>query len=159
MFNYLEKQSTARLEKQIDAGSYATDQLLEIKIPLKVSYTASTDYGPSYGETEYNGQHYRYVKSKVQLDTLYLLCIPHTEKDQLMAMKSDFLKQMNDQPNNPSPGKTATLKLILSEFVPEKRYTVNVIAQTVSLLHFLQNSTCSSQCTPLTGEQPPEMFS
>jgi hypothetical protein len=159
IFNYLEKQSTAKLEKQIDAGNYAADQLIEVKVPLNIHYAANTDYGPSYGETEFNGQHYRYVQRKVQMDTLYLLCIPHNAKDQLIALKSDFEKQQNDPSSLPGKGKATTLKLLLSEFVPEKKYSFDLSFYSGKLQSRFRNIRCFSQSSPSTGEQPPEALS
>ncbi len=159
LFNYLEQQSTVKLEKQIDAGQYADDQLLEIKIPLNVPYTANTDYGPSYGETRYNGQHYRYVKSKVKMDTLYLLCIPHTEKDQLVAMKSGIEKEISEQSSGQqpqNPGKSITVKLIQSEFLPDHHFSITLNERSSVNAFTNRNTDCISQQSPLTGEQPPE---
>lgn len=159
LFNYLEQQSTVKLEKQIDAGQYASEQLLEIKIPLKVPYTANTDYGPSYGETQYNGQHYRYVKSKVQMDTLYLLCIPHTEKDQLVAMKSGIEKEISEQSSGQqpqNPGKSVTIKLIQSEFLPDHQFNISLNERSGVKAFSVRNTECIPQQSPLTGEQPPE---
>ena len=65
LFYIVEQKATATLEESISAGTYSDDQLVEIKIPLNMPYYSDMDYQVVYGETEWNGRHYRYVKRKV----------------------------------------------------------------------------------------------
>lgn len=76
-------------ERLIDEGGYAEEQLLEVKIPVRVAYYSSTPgYERYYGEAEYNGNYYTYVKRKVSNDTIYLLCIPNYTKTALQQCRN-----------------------------------------------------------------------
>lgn len=158
VFYSLEQKATSRLEAQIDAGSYSDEQLLEIKIPLSMPYYSDRPYEQAYGETKWEGNHYRYVKRKVSHDTLYLLCIPHTEKDQLVSAEQDVWKLLNDTGNgNPNKKQQtpAYVKLILSEFT---RATASLPELNNSLLcntYLTYNSNCRPQYEPPTDTRPP----
>jgi hypothetical protein len=76
LFSAIEKNATANLEQKISAGKYSDEQLVEIRIPLNMPYYSDKDYEAVYGETDFNGEHYQYVKRKVSANTLYLLCLP-----------------------------------------------------------------------------------
>jgi hypothetical protein len=117
----MEDTATARLEDRIDAGDYDEGQLIEVKIPMNLPYNSSwSDYETYYGETEYNGEHYQYVKRKLSNDTLFLLCIPNEEKTQINAAKVDFFKTLNNLPMEGGSQKSQTVvKLLLSEFVQQ----------------------------------------
>jgi hypothetical protein len=114
----MEKQATVRLEKKLDAGSYDVNDLVEVKIPLNLPYyTDWTGYEDFNGEAEYKGEIYQYVKRKVTADTLYLLCIPHTEKNDLQIAKSDFYKSANNLQHDGAPQKgnqPPAIKLMMS---------------------------------------------
>jgi hypothetical protein len=84
LFSVIEKNATANLEQKIAAGKYSDEQLVEISIPLNMPYYSDKDYENVYGETDWNGEHYRYVKRKVSGNTLYLLCLPNKEKQALL---------------------------------------------------------------------------
>jgi hypothetical protein len=158
----MEEKATQRLEEKIDAGQYNEAQLLEIKIPLQIPYYSDTKYQACYGETQFNGEHYRYVKRKISDNTLYLLCLPHREKDNIAAAKTDFMKSVNDLQNNNIPqkqGPPSFIKLMLSEFLQEQK--MNDLGLQLSVLQNLYslNSSLISQFDPQTSAQPPEMVS
>ncbi len=108
LFGYLSEQSTAQLSSRIDRQDYSDSDLVEIKVPLNLPYqSATSDYERFDGEIDLEGQHHHYVKRKVSQDTLYLLCIPNTEKDKLQVAKAEFSKKVNDFEGN---GKNETVK-------------------------------------------------
>lgn len=157
-FSYLEEKATQRLESRIDAGQYSDDQLLEIKISLKVPYYTDTKYEACYGETEFNGEHYRYVKRKVTGDTLYLLCIPHIEKDKIITAKTDFTKAVND--NNTAPqkqGQPSFVKLMMSEFLEQGGAKDFVLSLSVNKIPYSQDQSLLPQTKPGTPERPPKL--
>ena len=120
VFTYVEQKATQRLEERIDAHQYRDAQLIEFKIPLQMPYYNDTKYESCYGEIEVDGEHYRYVKRKVSRDTLYVLCLPHMEKDNIAAIKSNLIKSLNDiQDNNVPQQQTqqSCIKLMLSVFL------------------------------------------
>lgn len=155
----MEQNATARLESKIDAGQYSESQLQEIRILLSVPYYANTGFQACYGETDYQGQHYRYVKRKISGDTLYLLCLPHTEKDNINAAKTDFVKALNDIQHNSQKQNEAPsfVKLLLSEFTDNN--TTYTFSSTLALFnkHYLHNAKVHAQSEPGTLTQPPEM--
>jgi len=160
VFAYLEENATSRLEEKIDAGQYDESQLIEIKIPLQLPYYNDSKYQTCYGETEFNGEHYRYVKRKVSGNTLYLLCLPHTEKDNIAAVKTDFVKAVNDIPQNgvPQKGQPSFIKLMLTEFLQEEKtndFTLQLIEY--KDLHSF-DSYLFSQFEPKTAAQPPDIL-
>jgi hypothetical protein len=151
----METRATARLESRIDAGQYSDDQLLEVKISLKVPYITDTKYEACYGEAEYNGQTFRYVKRKVVGDTLYLLCIPHVEKDRINVAKTDFTKAVND--NMPQKqGQPTLVKLMMSEFIQHGRAFDFALSLSVHKIHGSVNHFLLPQTKPGTDEHPPD---
>jgi len=156
----MENKATTRLEQKIDAGQYSDDQLLEIKIPISVPYYSNTKFETFYGETQFKGEHYRYVKRKISGDTLYLLCLPHTEKNELIAAKRDFINSVNDIQNN-IPQKQehqSLLKILQSIYLQQgKMSEVDLQMTGVQNLHS-PDSYLITQFEPQTAAQPPELL-
>ena len=158
LFTSIEKKATANLEQKISAGAYSEDQLIEIQIPLNMPYYSDKEYENVYGETDFDGEHYRYVKRKVSGNTLYLLCLPNNEKNSIVKIKNEFTKAVNDVPSNQqgSQQKNTLLKLLITEF----SITDNAIDENnlliVSLSYSSRNTEVKNLFTPLTDAQPPE---
>ena len=98
-------------------------------------------------------------KKKISGDTLYLLCLPHIEKDNIAAAKEDFIKSINDTQNSNTPqkqGQPSLIKIMLSEYLQQGKIN-DCILQITSLqnLHPF-NSHLISQFDPQTVAQPPE---
>ena len=158
--SYLEQKATVRLEQKLDAGKYDASQLVEVKIPLNLPYyNEQSNYETFYGEVELNGQNYQYVKRKITGDTLFLLCIQHTEKNNIQLAKSDYFKSVNNlQHDGQQKGnQPAAIKLMLSEFLANDNNQSFAASLDNSLksLNALDIS-YSSQFDPLTPAQPPE---
>lgn len=158
MFTYLEKKATAKLEQSIDAGNFSADQLIEIKIPLNMPYYSDKDYEPAYGEAEWNGQHYRYVKRKISGNTLYLLCIQNPDKNKIISEKNNFTKAAGEARQNNSPAKQhpSAIKLMLSEFIAQENKKTEILQLLTSSKKYLIDSGLISQFDPLATTQPPE---
>ena len=158
IFSSLENKATTRLEQKIDSGQYSDDQLLEIKIPISVPYYSNTKFETFYGETQFNGEHYRYVKRKISGDTLYLLCLPHIEKDNIVAAKKDFINSANDIQNN-APQKQehqSLLKILQSVYLQQGKIS-EVDLQITGVQNLLSpDSYLITQFEPQTVAQPPE---
>ncbi|MGC4035133.1 MAG: hypothetical protein QM764_04165 [Chitinophagaceae bacterium] len=156
---YMEKKSTVRLEQKIDAGNYDESQLVEVKIPLNLPYyTDWNEYRSDYGEAQLNGENYQCVKRKVVGDTLYLLCLPHVEKNTLQLAKSDYFKSVNNiQHDGQQKGnQPASVKLMLSEFLPNDEIAYRCDIHPSILSPFSKDICLLSQFDPLTAAQPPE---
>jgi hypothetical protein len=158
IFTAIENKATAKLEQRISSGDYSEEQLVEVQIPLNMPYYSDKDYENVYGETDWNGNHYRYVKRKVSGNTLHLLCLPNTEKNCIVKAKDEFTKAVNDAPANKqgSQQKNNLIKLLTTEFrVTETVVEQNCLLQT-GLSYSNRNTEIKSLFTPLTDAQPPE---
>ena len=158
IFSIIENKATAKLEQNISIGNYSEDQLVEIKIPLNMPYYSNKEYENAYGEAEWNGVHYRFVKRKVSGNTLYLMCLPNTEKNSIVKAKDEFTKAVNDVPSNKqgSQQKNNLIKLLTAEFrISEIVVEENNFSTTPSSW-FNRNSEMKDLFTPLTDAQPPE---
>ena len=158
LFSAIEKNATANLEQKISAGKYSDEQLVEIRIPLNMPYYSDMDYEEVYGETDWNGEHYQYVKRKVSNNTLYLLCLPNKEKTSIVKVKNEFTKAVNDIPGNNegSQKKSGLVKYLTTEFrVNETAFDINNFS--ISSLSFVsRNADAKDLFAPLTDAQPPE---
>lgn len=152
-FAYLEKRATAELETRIDAGMYEEEQLVEIRIPLNMPYYSDREYEAVYGETEWEGQHYRYVKRKVTNNILYLLCLPHNDKDKLVNAGHDYAKQVNDLPSKHADA--PAIKLLFSEYICQARNSIDLHALNNTLNFYQFNTRLKFQHHPDAPYQPP----
>jgi len=158
LFSAIEKNATANLEQKISAGKYSDEQLVEIRIPLNMPYYSDKDYEDVYGETDFNGEHYQYVKRKVSDNTLYLLCLPNKEKTSIVKEKNEFTKAVNDIPGNKegSQQKSGLVKLLTTEF-RENETAFDINDYSISSLSFVsRNADAKDLFNPLTDAQPPE---
>jgi hypothetical protein len=158
LFAAIEYSSTADLEQKISAGNYSDDQLVEIRIPLNMPYYSDKDYENVYGETDFNGEHYRYVKRKVSGNTLYLLCLPNKEKTSLVKVKNEFTKAVNEVPGNKqgSQEKNDLIKLLTTEFKVNDTWINEKNISSLSLQFINRNTAIADLFSPLTDTQPPE---
>jgi hypothetical protein len=157
----MEQKATQRLEEKIDAGQYSEAQLLEVKVPLQIPYYSDTRYEACYGEIQLNGEYYRYVKRKITDGVLYLLCLPHKEKDNISVAKTDFAKAVNDAQNNNTPQKQnqpSLIKLLLNEYLQQQKDNNPGLQLSVLQKVYSQNSRFISQFDPQTAAQPPEIL-
>jgi len=159
-FSVIENKATAKLEQKISAGKYNEAQLVEIRIPLNMPYYSDKEYEEVYGETDWNGEHYRYVKRKVSGNTLYLLCIPDIENTSIAKVKSEFTKSVNDVPANKkgSQQKNTFIKLMNSEFQTNETVVDENIFSTGTLSFINKNVDAKDLFISLTEAQPPESF-
>ena len=158
LFSTIEESATADLEQKIAAGKYNDDQLVEIQIPLNMPYYSDKDYENVYGETDWNGEHYRYVKRKVSGNTLYLLCLPNKEKTNIAKVKNEFTKAVNDVPGNKqgSQEKNNFIKLLTTEFKVSDIWINEKNISSLSLQFISRNTAVADLFIPLTDGQPPE---
>lgn len=158
LFSAIENKATANLEQKISSGQYSDAQLIEIRIPLNMPYYSDKEYENVYGETDFNGEHYRYVKRKVSGNILYLLCLPNKEKTNIVKAENEFAKAVNDTPANSqgSQQKNNFIKLLTSEFrIHETEMNENSFSS-LSLQFINRNSAVKDLFFPLTETQPPE---
>jgi len=159
VFSIMEEKATARLEKQIDAGEYDIKDLVEIRIPLSMPYYTDKGYEAVYGETDWNGKHYRYVKRKISGNVLHLFCLPHTEKNRIITAKNDLAGTFNNnRPDNQqeNPG-TSIIKLMQVKYLQPVDAAATPDGKVFPANNRLFNSALHSQYDPLSPFQPPEI--
>lgn len=143
-FYYQIQHANARLEARI-LSHLPDSQLITLKIPLKLPYlTESSSYEDIEGEMEIYGVNYKYIKKKIEKDTLVLLCIDHKEKSQLQKKSSDYFSKVNDLA---SKGK----KKALTQQVKTDFFEVSLLAVIVSHYTFISPS------KPLFKKKAPAM--
>ena len=98
--DYLQHRADQRLEARFDLNDYDESQLLEMRVALNMPYQAqSSDFERIDGEIEIDGIQYKYVKRKIEMGELVLLCLPNHSKMQLKAAKNNFFQLVNDLQN------------------------------------------------------------
>ncbi len=159
-FSYLEKKATTQLDLAIDAGKYDERNLIEIKIPLNMPYFSDKEYEIAYGETEFDGKHYHYVKRKVSNNTLYLLCLPNNDKTILLAAKNNIEKNNLEATNNKSDKKgsfPSLTKSLQQEYIKTNfEYQLQNELLITTDLPKISNNKAGDLFTAITPSQPPE---
>jgi len=119
MFDYMQHKASQQLEAVLDNNSYDESELIELKVPVHLPYQNSwTSYQRYNGEIELNGVMYKYVKRKLANDTLYLKCIPNTQKMYLETAKNDFFKISNNLLQNSNSKKQDNTKSVTKTLQP-----------------------------------------
>jgi hypothetical protein len=157
LFNVLETNTDAAFTAKLDDGNYNEDELITVKVPVNMPYQVTrTDFERVDGEININGHIYKYVKRKVQNDTLTLLCIPHHEKTELQQKANEYAGKVNDLPSNDNNKKAEIFKQLTADFdITYSALLYNTDnKQAVSNLY--KNSKLSQQFLPVNG-QPPEL--
>ena len=96
-FYYLEIKADERIQSKIEQISELDKELITIKIPINLPYhTDWANFERVDGEVNFKGKIYKYVKQKVQRDTLILLCINDTYKAEINKQKDNYIKKVND---------------------------------------------------------------
>jgi hypothetical protein len=156
VFNYLEQKSVSILEQKIDAFAYNESELNEIAVPLNMPYYSDKSVENIYGEVEINGQHYQYVKRKIENNILHIWCLPNTEKNSLTASKNDVVKSNSQESNSNSNQKQNTvIKLLQTEFLPLVVYSFANTYSSTTQQQLVFNHSCISQFNPLGLIKPP----
>ena len=94
--------------------------MIEIKIPLHLPYQLNWNSFERFdGEIDVDGVHYKYVKRKIYNDSLVLLCLPNKTKQNIVKVKDEYFKIVNDidpSSQKKSDNSNLSFKNILSEF-------------------------------------------
>ncbi|AHF17768.1 hypothetical protein [Niabella soli] len=118
MTTWLTHNADQRLEAKIDRNDYDEAALIEIRVPLNMPYiTDQPEYERHYGEIEFHGQYYRYVKRKIENGALVLKCIPNDSKRRITAKANEFFKDINGLDGSRQDKKqSTTVKLSLGDY-------------------------------------------
>jgi hypothetical protein len=157
---YLEHNADLALEKKIEHSDYDESNLIEFRVPLNAPYLTgnSTEFERFDGEVKLNGQHYKYVKRKIENGELVLLCLPNESKTEIQNSREEFFKLVNDL-NNSSQNKsksTTSFKTFVTEYKQE-----NNSWDIPSLMNILLKPSLASTPNLAAGfnfipEQPPK---
>jgi hypothetical protein len=116
VISYMQANSDAALENQVDKNDYDEQQLITIKTKLDLPYySSSAEFERAYGAMVINGTSYQYVKRRIYKDTLELLCLPNDAKTKMQSLKNEFTKALADGQST-TPKKHTTIKLSLPDF-------------------------------------------
>ena len=97
VFHYFIHQSEEKFAAQLEENKYKDSELVEISIPFNLPYTQnSSQFQPLDGSIELNGIQYNYVKRRIYNDTLYIMCLPNQQRNQLIQEKSKYAGEVND---------------------------------------------------------------
>ncbi|WP_336517261.1 hypothetical protein [Pollutibacter soli] len=119
-FHYFEKNASVQIVERLDGGGFSEKELVEIKIPYPLPYASNrADYERFDGEVEMNGVHYNYVKRKMVNDTLYLLCIPNTDRNNLNAAKDNLVAGLSDASNDHNAQRNSHTVPVVKPFTAE----------------------------------------
>lgn len=152
------------LEISLDNNDYNEAQLISIKKPINLPYyNNAKDFTRAYGEVEMNGVHYKYVKSRIYNDSLEMLCIPNTSKQQLLESKDKFTDvvfdiQKNANKKSSNSHKVFSLIKILSEFERHTDVDLSLSYTSVALQNTSYYKANSGVLHKATIEQPPDCF-
>ena len=92
----MQTKSDYQVTAKIDDNNYDESKLIEIKIPLKLPYSTEWKHFERFdGEIKVNNVYYKYVKRKVIVDSLVLLCLPDPVKSQYESAREKVYSLVN----------------------------------------------------------------
>jgi len=161
VLNWMEQKADNQLVAKLDRHDYNESQLIEIRIPLNLPYlTTQADFERCDGQVEVNGQHYNYVKRKIDNGQLVLKCIPNETRQQLQSARDNLFKLVNDVQQDRPAKKSANTSLSKSSTGDYDNQQLTAFAArqyTASRPHFAAFRAPALACLLIsTPEQPPE---
>lgn len=152
------------LETALDQHHYNDNDLISIKKPTNLPYYNNTkDFTRAYGEVEMNGILYKYVKSRIYNDSLEMLCIPNTSKQQLLTSKDNFTQSVFDLQKDANKKSGSSSKLfsfvkLLSEYEKNAGWNVDASYTNIALQNTAYYNANSGALHKATIEQPPDLL-
>lgn len=94
----LEENADHQLETAVANNDYDESQLVSIKIPVSylLNYSVPKTFERVDGRIEIQGTEYRYVKRRIQNDSLELLCIRNPALMNVKAARNEMFRFVND---------------------------------------------------------------
>lgn len=109
--DWYQQRSDRKIEASLDNNNYNEASLIELKVPLNLPYQADwSDFERYDGNITVDGQHYKYVKRKVQDGMLVVKCIPDENKHRIESARDQFFQLANDLQNKDGAKKSGTPK-------------------------------------------------
>jgi hypothetical protein len=157
----LEGRADHLLQAKIDAEQIDESQLIKITIPLKLPYhTEWKDFESYSGEVKVNGTYYKYVKRKVIVDSLVLLCIPNNGKLAFESSRDRFFQLINDL-KNPLEKKSGSIynNLISDYLQKDNSFSLSVPINDLDLSYPISSSFISKICLERPVKPPEQRIS
>jgi len=99
--NWIQQKADTKLEAKFDSNDYNEAALIEMKVPLDLPYQTDWKYFERCdGEITVDGQHYKYVKRKVQDGMLVVKCIANENKHRIESARDQFFQLANVYKSN-----------------------------------------------------------
>ncbi|HEY0054806.1 MAG TPA: hypothetical protein VGB63_05575 [Pedobacter sp.] len=92
------KQADARIEAKILKSDFSSNRLITLRVPLTLPYLTNSNFESIEGEITVKGTTYKYIKRKIENNTLVFVCIDHYEKSRIQKNSDDYFKKVNDLP-------------------------------------------------------------
>jgi hypothetical protein len=144
----IEQRVNTIAEIQLDNNNYKEADLIEIKVPFKLPYSTEwKEFERIDGEIEVDGKFYKYVKRKVIVDSLVLLCLPNDQKAKLESAHGRFFELVHGlkQPHQKKSESSSVFKSLISVYIArENHWSLQVVPQK-SDNHIIKNSTLLTQ--------------
>lgn len=157
VFNYFEYKAVASLEQKINNAIFNENELQEISIPLNMPYYSDTKLENVSGEIELNGNHYQYVKRKVENNILHIWCLINSEKNTLKILKTDVAKSNTDNASGEKQKHSFSIKIFQAEFVEVAAIGIATHELiTTDNPYVVRNNNCFSLFNPSQTGKPPE---
>jgi len=101
LYGYCVYQSNRLFDKQISENRYKLDDLVEVKVPVKMPTIENwKEYVYISGQINFKKNSYNYVKLKMTKDTIYLMCVPNYSKTKLTNQNIIDASKIADIPLN-----------------------------------------------------------
>lgn len=162
--SYMVSHANQSLEIALDENNFSEEELISIKTPINLPYyNNNSSFARAYGEVEMNGILYKYVKSRIYNDSLEMLCIPNTSKQQLLNSKNNFTQVVFDLQKDTNKKSSNSNKIfsyfkLMSEYEQNISLHFNLPCKLIALknnTHYIVNSGILYKTTV---EQPPDNF-
>ncbi len=159
--SYLENKVNTQLQAALDNNEYNESDLISIKIPSSLPYNiSSSQFEKAEGEVLVNGVTYKYVKRRINNDSLELMCIQNITKTRLQNSRDNFFKLVNDLQHNSQNKKQDSnsniAKNILSDYSNEQQHFSFAVFAVQESIH----GTFAAMNIPIISlslqEQPPD---
>jgi hypothetical protein len=158
--NYKITATSQSLQTVLDKDEYNQEDLISIKQSINLPYyNNNSSFSRAYGEVEVNGVIYTYVKSRIYNDSVEMLCIPNTTKQQLLQNKNDFATTVFDlqkDENKKASQKTNAFIKLFSEYENVNQLQIDGSLLKASIVNYYFNTSNTEIQFHTTVEQPPD---
>jgi hypothetical protein len=144
LFLGLMYQNDRVMTQKLDDDQYDDAETVSIKIPITIPYvTDSHDFQRVDGVFEHEGDFYRLVKQKLQLDTLHIVCVKDQQSKRINQALTDYVQTFTDKPSTEKQH-TLTFSDFIKDYLTTSVSLSNLsfgwqleAAQTTSVITFL----------------------